>query len=179
MTGAAEDIQIQVLQCSAQAGFGFEVGCIEFPAFHEDAFFFLVGDCFAGSYANPDAAAEAYGRELGGLNLNDGNVSFRKGDFVHLHHRLREDVSFATYTGEVFLEVVVIVETGGFSIVIGTDEQIAGFAGVRPAREGRGVVPHRGTPEGLIPGARKTMEAANGINYAACSLQGFMTGLNC
>lgn len=52
-------------------------------------------------------------------------------------------------------------------------------AGVRPAREGRGVVPNRGTPEGLIPGARKTMEAANGINYAACILQGFMTGLNC
>lgn len=51
-------------------------------------------------------------------------------------------------------------------------------AGVRPAREGRGVVPHRGTPEGLIPGARKTMEAANGINYAACSLQLFMMGLN-
>ena len=112
MTGAAEDVQIQVVQCSAQAWFGFEVGCIEFPAFHEDAFFFLVGDCFAGSYANPDAAAEAYGREFGGLNLNDGNVSFRKGDFVHLHHRLREDVSFATYTGEIFLEVVVIVETG-------------------------------------------------------------------
>ena len=112
MTGAAEDVQIQVVQCSAQAGFGFEVGCIEFPAFHEDAFLFLVGDCFAGSYANPDAAAEAYGREFGGLNLNGGNVSFRKGDFVHLHHRLREDVSFATYTGEVFLEVVVIVETG-------------------------------------------------------------------
>lgn len=69
--------------------------------------------------------------------------------------RLREDVSFATYTGEIFLEVVVIVETGGFSIVIGTDEQIAGFAGVRPAREERGVVPHRRSPEGLIPGARK------------------------
>ena len=80
--GAAEDVQIQVVQCSAQAGFGFEVGCIEFPAFHEDAFFFLVGDCFAGSYANPDAAAEAYGREFGGLNLNDGNVSFRKGDSI-------------------------------------------------------------------------------------------------
>ena len=76
-------------------------------------------------------------------------------DFLLINHGGNEDVSFATYTGEVFLEVVVIVETGGFFIVIGTDEQIAGFAGVRPAREGRGVVPHRRSPEGLIPGARK------------------------
>ena len=30
----------------------------------------------------------------------------------------------------------------------------------------------------MIPVARKTMEAANGIYYAACSLEGFMMGLN-
>ena len=41
-----------------------------------------------------------------------------------------------------------------------------------------GVVPHRGNPEGLIPGARKTNGGCNGINYAACSLQLFMMGLN-
>ena len=125
-----EEVQIKVFDSGIQAGLGFEARGIEFPAFHEDALFFLVGDGFTCSDANPDAAAEAYWREFGGLHFYYGDVSFRKGDFVHLHHRLRKDVAFTAHTGKILLEFIRKVETGRFSIVIGTDEQIAGFAGV-------------------------------------------------
>jgi hypothetical protein len=125
-----EEVQIKVFDSGIQAGLGFEARGIEFPAFHEDALFFLVGDGFTCSDANPDAAAEAYGRKFGGLYFNDGKVSFRKGDFVHLHHGLRKDVAFTAHASKVFLEFICIVEAGGgVSFVIGTDEQIAWLAG--------------------------------------------------
>ena len=56
--GASEEVEIQVFDGGIQARFGFEVWSVEFPALHEDALFFLVGE-------GTDGMAELF-RGIGG-----------------------------------------------------------------------------------------------------------------
>jgi len=129
--GEAEAIFREIRQGAVHAGESIKAEGAGDAPLGEDEFLLLRGTGPARPDTEPDAAFVADGREMGWLDLHDGDVFVGKGDAGHREGGQGLDIAVGTQGGKVQQQVISDLQATGLAIIRHSDQEIARLAVVR------------------------------------------------